>query len=120
MAKANLPRKQAPAPVSQPQTQPRARVNKVSDKQNDTLVFGRQNFIFMGIGIAVMALGYILMSGGSMPSPDVWDESIIYSKTRIVLAPFLIIAGLVIEIYAIFKKSPVTTDAEVKAVETEI
>jgi hypothetical protein len=39
-----------------------------------------------------------------MPSPDVWDDSIIYSFRRTVLAPIVIIIGLVVEIFAIFKK----------------
>ena len=58
----------------------------------------------MGIGFGLIALGMLLMSGGAMPSPDVWDESIIYSFRRTVLAPFLMLAGLVVEVYAIFKK----------------
>ena len=58
----------------------------------------------MGIGLGLITLGLILMSGGGMPSPDVWDESIIYGFRRTVLAPFLILAGLIVEIFAIFKK----------------
>jgi hypothetical protein len=45
------------------------------------------------------------MSGGAMPSPDVWDESIIYSPMRIVVAPILILIGLGVEVYAIFVKN---------------
>ena len=67
-------------------------------------MFNRNSYIWMGIGVALIALGMLLMTGGQMPSPDVWDESIIYSWRRTVLAPFLIIAGLLVEIYAIFKK----------------
>jgi hypothetical protein len=54
-----------------------------------------------------MAIGFVLMAGGSMPSPDVWDESIIYSSTRTVIAPIFILSGLIVQIYAIFKKNPV-------------
>ncbi|RMG85229.1 MAG: DUF3098 domain-containing protein [Bacteroidetes bacterium] len=67
-------------------------------------LFTRQNFIWMGIGIGLIALGMILMLGGAMPSPDVWDDSVIYSFRRTVLAPVVILAGIVVEIYAIFKK----------------
>jgi len=52
--------------------------------------------------MGVMLLGFILMSGGSMPDANTWDPNIIYSFRRITLAPFLILAGIVIEIYAIF------------------
>ncbi len=71
---------------------------------NEPLLFGKQNYILMGIGLGLITLGLILMSGGGMPSPDVWDESIIYGFRRTVLAPFLILAGLIVEIFAIFKK----------------
>jgi hypothetical protein len=39
-----------------------------------------------------------------MPSPDVWDDNIIYSFRRVTLAPILILAGLAVEVVAIFKK----------------
>lgn len=68
------------------------------------LVLGRQNYVLMGIGAVLILLGLLLMSGGSMPSPDVWDENIIYSFRRTTLAPIVILAGLVVEVIAIFRK----------------
>lgn len=68
------------------------------------LIFGKQTYLWMGIGVVLITFGMILMSGGHMPSPDVWDENIIYSFRRTVLAPIVILAGLIVEIYAIFKK----------------
>ncbi len=67
------------------------------------LSFGKQNYILMLIGVGLIFLGFLLMSGGHMPSPDVWDESLIYSTRRTLIAPIFILAGLVVEIYAIFK-----------------
>jgi hypothetical protein len=59
----------------------------------------------MLIGIVVIAIGMILMSGGrSNADPAVFDKSAVYSPMRITIAPILILAGLVIEIFAIFKK----------------
>jgi hypothetical protein len=69
------------------------------------LIFGRQNYILMAAGAGLVFLGLLLMSGGRMPSPDVWEPERIYSFRRTVLAPILILAGLVVEIYAIFKRS---------------
>lgn len=69
----------------------------------EPLVFGWKNYRIMLLGIGVIALGMLLMIGGSMPSPDVWDEGLIYSFRRTVLAPIVIIAGFIIEVYAIFK-----------------
>ena len=69
------------------------------------LSFGRQNYIWMGIGAVCILLGLLLMTGGAMPNSDVWDDSIIYSTRRTALAPIVILIGLCIEIYAIFKKA---------------
>lgn len=68
------------------------------------LIFDRKNYMLMLSGIALMGIGFLLMLGGSMPSPDVWDPEIIYSFRRITLAPMFILAGLGLEVYAIFKK----------------
>ena len=68
--------------------------------------------MLMLAGIGLIALGLILMQGGAMPSPDVWDDSLIYSTRRIILAPFVILLGLGVEIYAIFKKTDQPTDVE--------
>ena len=70
----------------------------------DDLIFGKQTFVWIGIGVALMALGMLLMAGGSMPSPDVWDEDLIYAFRRITLAPIVIIAGLGVITYAILRK----------------
>lgn len=76
----------------------------VQDKSSDDLLFHSVNYKLILLGMAVMALGYLLMAGGHMPSPDVWDEDIIYSFRRITLAPIVILIGLGIEVYAIFKR----------------
>lgn len=67
-------------------------------------VFNRNNYMWMFAGIGCIIIGFLLMMGGSMPSPEVWDENIIYSFRRITLAPIFIIAGLVLGIYSIFTK----------------
>ena len=68
------------------------------------MLFNRKHFMWMGAGIILIAFGTILMSGGKMPSPDVWDESIIYSPVRMVVAPILIVSGLIVEVFAILRK----------------
>jgi Protein of unknown function (DUF3098) len=68
------------------------------------LLFGKNNYRFMLIGLGLVILGFILMSGGAMPDANTWDEGIIYSFTRITLAPIVILTGLAIEVYAIFAK----------------
>lgn len=81
-----------------------SRKKKSAQPQADTtMIYQSENFKWMLIGLAVIALGMFLMSGGAMPSPDVWDETLIYSFRRITLAPIVILIGLGIEVYAIFK-----------------
>ncbi len=69
-----------------------------------TSLFTRENYKWMLIGLAVIALGFILMAGGKSNDPNVFKGSDIYSPMRITIAPILIVAGLVIEIFAIMKK----------------
>lgn len=67
-------------------------------------MFGKENYMWMLIGLAVLALGFFLMAGGKSADPKVFDEKEVYSTTRITIAPILIIAGFIIEIFAIMKK----------------
>jgi len=68
------------------------------------LLYGRSHYLIMGAGILLIALGLLLMAGGAMPGPDVWDESLIYHPRRTILAPIVILAGIALEVYAIFKR----------------
>lgn len=63
-------------------------------------IFERKNYMFMLIGAAVIALGFILMAGGGSDDPAVFNPEI-YSWRRIRLAPALILIGFGIEVYAI-------------------
>ena len=72
-----------------------------------TSLFTRENYMWMLIGLAVLALGFILMAGGKSTDPKVFNVKEIYSPIRITLAPLLIIVGFVIEVYAIMKKSKI-------------
>lgn len=78
---------------------PKVRLSPVGE-----LIFTKTNFMWMGIGVALIILGLALMSGGKMPNAETWDPNLIYSFRRTVLAPFVILAGLGVEVYAIFKR----------------
>jgi len=59
-------------------------------------IFDKSNYTWFIISIAVVAFGFILMSG----------TTDIYSTTKIVIAPVVVLAGFGIGFYAILKKSP--------------
>lgn len=67
---------------------------------NTGFVFGKKNYTFMFIGLAVIALGFILMSGGGSEDPNEFNDAI-YNFQRIRLAPALVLIGFAIEVYAI-------------------
>lgn len=69
-------------------------------KQDLNFVFEKKNYIVMGIGLAVIALGFILMAGGGSEDPNVFNPEI-YNWRRIRLAPALVLMGFAIEVYAI-------------------
>lgn len=73
------------------------------EKKNNTL-FGKENFLWMAIGGVVVILGILLMTGGKSADPNSFSDNEVYSFRRITIAPLLIIAGFVIEVYAIMKK----------------
>ncbi|MEK0423848.1 MAG: hypothetical protein RLZ95_1758 [Bacteroidota bacterium] len=78
----------------------------MSEQNNKSLAFfGKSNYIWMAIGAALIILGMVLMSGGKSADPNVFNANEVYSFRRITLAPIVIIAGFIVEIYAIFKKA---------------
>jgi hypothetical protein len=69
-------------------------------KQDLNFVFGKKNYTYMFIGLAVIALGFLLMAGGGSDDPNVFNPEI-YNFRRIRLAPALVLLGFGIEVYAI-------------------
>lgn len=75
---------------------------------NNNFIFGKKNYKFMFIGLACIALGFILMSGGGSDDPNVFNPAI-FSPVRIRLAPALVIIGFAFQVYAILIKSDDTS-----------
>ena len=76
-------------------------------QQNDDkklqFAFGRTNYILMAAGLIILALGYILLSGGS-DDPTVFNDAM-FDARRLYVAPILIVVGFIVEIIAILFKS---------------
>jgi len=78
---------------------------EVSTKiEHNNIVLGKQNYTLMFVGLAVIIIGFILMSGGKSEDPNVFNADEVYSNRRIVIAPIVVILGFVIEIVAVFYK----------------
>jgi hypothetical protein len=79
--------------------------NNENRGDNKRMPLSVKNYKLMLIGAAIIVLGFILMSGGGDHTSTHFDESI-YSVRRITIAPIVVIAGFVFEIYAIMKRFP--------------
>ena len=73
-----------------------------NEQQKQDFLFEKVNYKILLIGIAVIALGFILMSGGGSDDPNVFNEEI-FNFRRIRLAPTTVLIGFGITIYAILK-----------------
>lgn len=77
--------------------------NKIDDKSDDKMPLTMRNYILMLVGVALIVVGFILMSGGTKATPEEFSYDI-FSWRRITLAPILVVGGFVFEIYAILKR----------------
>ncbi len=75
---------------------------KNNSENKQEFLFEKVNYKILLIGIAVIALGFILMSGGGSDDPAVFNEDV-FSFRRIRLAPTTVLIGFGITIYAILK-----------------
>jgi hypothetical protein len=73
-------------------------------ENNTYSIFSKENYTWMLAGIILIAIGMFLMAGGKSNDPNVFNPKEVYGFRRITVAPLLILAGLVIEIFAIFRK----------------
>ena len=71
-----------------------------------TFLFERKNYAIMIAGIALIVLGLALMTGGGSEDPNVYNPEL-FSARRIIVATFLIVLGLSLEVWAIMHKPKV-------------
>jgi len=84
-------------------------------KEERVLLFDRAKYTLLIAGLLVTALGFVLMIGGGSADPNEFSYDL-FSFRRITLAPFLVLAGFGIQIFAIMKKT--SNEAETKATST--
>jgi hypothetical protein len=78
------------------------RESSSSNTQNQ-FVFGKENYKWMLIGLAIIFTGYVLMIGGGSEDPNQFSDAL-FNTQRLTAAPVCILLGFVVEIFAIFRK----------------
>ena len=72
-------------------------------KKKDGFVFGKENYTILFIGLGLVVLGLILMSGGGSEDPKEFNPDI-FSARRITIAPLSMLAGFITIVFAIMRK----------------
>jgi hypothetical protein len=70
-------------------------------KEKPVFLLGKTNFKILIAGLIIIAVGYILMSGGASTDPNVFNEDI-FNFRRIRLAPTIVLIGFGIVFYSIY------------------
>lgn len=83
--------------------------NSISDGRN-AFPFERRNYVFFLLGLGLLVLGYLLMSGGGVEDPNAFSEAI-FSARRITVAPLTVLLGYGVIFYSILKRFPVDSRA---------
>ncbi|MEO6831436.1 MAG: DUF3098 domain-containing protein [Chitinophagaceae bacterium] len=110
MAKAHKPQvpssnlKTTPAPAYRSPVKAKASYKASEPRGNQTFLFDKKNYMWMGLGVLLILIGFMLMSGGKSLDPHQFNYKEIYSFRRITLAPIVILIGFAVEAYAIMMK----------------
>lgn len=84
--------------------------SKNENKVKLNFALGPENYKLLAVGFVIIIIGFLLMLGGKSDTPDKFSENI-FSFRRITLAPIVVLAGFIFEIWAIMKK-PKDSDKE--------
>jgi len=76
---------------------------KKDEREKLNFALGRENYKLLAIGFVIIVIGFLLMLGGRSENPNEFSNDI-FSFRRITLAPIVVLAGFVFEIWAIMKK----------------
>jgi hypothetical protein len=91
------------AKISSAMSQKKQMKKEVKNKNSLQFAFQRENYIYMFVGLGLLALGFLLMIGGGSDTVTKFNPAI-FDFRRLTLAPILILAGYGMELYAIMKR----------------
>jgi len=77
----------------------------MENKNTHDFAFGKDNYIILIVGIILLAIGYLLMTGGAAENPNTFSAEEIFSVRRLTVAPLVILSGFAVVLYAVMKKS---------------
>jgi len=76
---------------------------KIKNQNDVEFAIAKENFKYIAIGVCILVIGFLLMSGGKTDDPNVFNPAI-FSFRRITLAPIIVVGGFGFIIWAIMKK----------------
>ena len=68
------------------------------------ILFGKKNYFILFLSLIIIAIGFILMSGGGSNDPNIFNSEI-FNFRRIKLAPTIVIIGFVLSVFSILMKN---------------
>jgi hypothetical protein len=78
-------------------------LKKPEETVRPIFAFGKENYILMLVGVGLITLGFILMTGGGSKDPNVFNMEM-FDFRRLTLSPILILIGFGVGIVAIMKR----------------
>jgi len=82
----------------------------IPKKIHENFALPKENYKYLLIGFIIIIIGFALMIGGKSEDPNVFNEKEIFSFRRITLAPIVVLAGFIFEIWAIMRKPKETKE----------
>jgi hypothetical protein len=79
-------------------------MSKKEPENKADFALGKENYMYLAIGFAIIIIGFLLMVGGGSDDPNIFKGEELFSFRRIVLAPVVVLFGFLFEIWAIMKK----------------
>lgn len=76
----------------------------MATEEENKAALGKLNYILMVVGVLIVVVGFVLMSGGGSADPTEFNEEELFHPTRITVAPITVIVGYVVVIFAIMKR----------------
>lgn len=80
------------------------------------MILNKENYKIIILGCIVVVVGFLLMAGGGSDNPNEFNEEALFSFRRITLAPFLIIAGYMVVLYGVLKRTSTSSLKDIEKI----